>query len=88
MNQLHHASTDKAFLRLAVSAKQMTVESTIGGRTAMWALSSVSAAKVALEPLQRQMLTRVERIDATRRECDAVDGQSNVISSVEAFEVV
>ena len=88
MNQFHHASIEKAFSRLAVSAGQQTLSANIGGRITTWRLSSVSASRAALETLQRQMFASVERIDATCRECDAVDGQTCVISAVKALEVV
>jgi hypothetical protein len=60
----------------------------IGERTTTWRLSSVSAARAALETLQLQLFTSVERIDATCRECNAVEGQSTVISSVKALAVL
>ena len=88
MNQFHHASIEKAFSRLALSAEQQTLSANIGGRITTWTLSSVSAARALLEPLQRQMFASLERIDATCREFNVLDDQSNVISSVEAFEVV
>lgn len=70
-----------------MSAEQRTLSANIGGRSTTWTLSSVGVAQAALETLQRQMFTSVEHIDATCRECNALDGQSNVISSVKAFEV-
>ena len=85
MNQFHHASIEKAFSQTVVSVKQLTIEANIGGRKKAWTMSSKSAAKSALETLQRQMFVSFESIDKTCRACNAQANQPTVISNVKAL---
>ena len=45
-NQFHHASIDNTFSRLAVSAEQLNLKTSIGGRSRNW---NVNSAEVSSE---------------------------------------